>query len=102
MQIKIINELALNLGDSRSHEILEACLALGGSVTGEHGIGVEKIGFMNKMFSSEDLEVMGRLRDAFNPRNNLSPDKMLPTAGACGMEHKAPLEQARPGRRAAM
>ncbi len=79
-----------------SEEILNACLACGGSVTGEHGIGVEKIGFMNKMFTPSDLSAMKNLRDAFNPRNNLSPDKMLPTAGACGMEKK------HPGRRAAL
>ena len=79
-----------------SGEILDECLACGGSVTGEHGIGVEKIAFMEKMFTPDDLEAMKNLRMAFNPRNNLSPDKMLPTAGACGMEQK------HPGRRAAL
>jgi glycolate oxidase len=79
-----------------SNEILEECLACGGSVTGEHGIGVEKIGFMAKMFTPDDLAVMERLRRAFNPLGNLSPRKMLPTAGACG------LEQQHPGRRAAL
>jgi glycolate oxidase len=79
-----------------SNEILEECLKCGGSVTGEHGIGVEKIHFMERMFSPSDLAAMKHLRDAFNPRNNLSPDKMLPTAGGCGMEQK------HPGRRAAM
>jgi glycolate oxidase len=71
-------------------EILDACLEVGGSVTGEHGIGVEKMHFMKKMFTPEDLEVMSALRDAFNPENRLSPDKMLPVAGACGMERKRP------------
>jgi len=79
-----------------SGEILDECLACGGSVTGEHGIGVEKIGFMSKMFTADDLTVMANLRRAFNPQNNLSPDKMLPTAGGCGMEQK------HPGRRAAL
>jgi len=45
---------------------------------------------MKQMFSEEDLDVMAALRKAFNPNNRLSPDKMLPTAGACGMERKAP------------
>ena len=45
-----------------SHEILDECIACGGSVTGEHGIGVEKIGFMPKLFSPDDLDVMIRLR----------------------------------------
>jgi len=79
-----------------SNEILDECLKCGGSVTGEHGIGVEKIAFMNKMFTDSDLAAMKNLRDAFNPKNNLSPDKMLPTAGGCGMEQK------HPGRRAAL
>ena len=79
-----------------SGEILDACLDCGGSVTGEHGIGVEKINFMTKMFSDDDLAAMARLREAFNPDNLLSPHKMLPTAGACGME------QSHPGRRAAL
>jgi glycolate oxidase len=79
-----------------SEEILDECLACGGSVTGEHGIGVEKIGFMRKMFNDDDLAVMERYRQAFNPRGRLSPAKMLPTAGACGIEQK------HPGRRAAL
>jgi glycolate oxidase len=79
-----------------SDEILEACLDCGGSVTGEHGIGVEKISFMNRMFQPGDLAAMERLRNAFNPDNRLSPHKMLPTAGACGME------QTHPHRRAAL
>ena len=79
-----------------SGEILDECLACGGSVTGEHGIGVEKISFIKKMFTEKDIVAMGRLREAFNPRNQLSPGKLLPTAGACGME------QIHPGRRAAL
>jgi glycolate oxidase len=77
-----------------SHEILEECLACGGSVTGEHGIGLEKLSFMNRMFTEHDLDVMIRLRDALNPHGMLSPGKLLPTAGACSME------QVHPGRRA--
>src|SRR6185312_1921479 len=50
-----------------SHEILEECIRVGGSVTGEHGIGVEKIDFMPKLFTPEDLGMMLRLRAAFNP-----------------------------------
>jgi glycolate oxidase len=79
-----------------SGEILDECLACGGSVTGEHGIGVEKVQFMKKMFTEDDLTVMTNLRQALNPHNRLSPGKMLPTAGACGIEQK------HPGRRAAL
>lgn len=77
-----------------SDEILEECIACGGSVTGEHGIGVEKISFMRKLFSEQDLEAMARLRTAFNPDNRLSPAKMLPTAGACGLEQRHPARRA--------
>src|SRR4051794_4569317 len=52
---------------SASHEILDECVRLGGSVTGEHGIGVEKIDFMPRLFTPEDLGMMMRLRSAFNP-----------------------------------
>jgi glycolate oxidase len=78
-----------------SHEILEECIRVGGSVTGEHGIGVEKIDFMPKLFSPDDLAMMVRLRNAFNPESRCSPQKMLPTAGAC-------IEQSKLGRRAAL
>ena len=74
----------------------------GGSVTGEHGIGVEKIEFMRQMFTADDLDVMARLRTAFNPLNNLSPQKMLPTSAGCGAEQKhLHVAQERPARRAA-
>jgi glycolate oxidase len=77
-----------------SEEILDECLACGGSVTGEHGIGVEKISFMRKMFTADDLAAMVELRAAFNPENRLSPDKMLPTTAGCGIEIKAPRRRA--------
>ena len=80
-------------------EILSKCIELGGSVTGEHGIGVEKISFMNRLFSESDIEVMTDVRSVFNPQGSCSPNKILPTAGACGMEH---IERDKPGRRAAM
>jgi len=83
-----------------SHEILDECINLGGSVTGEHGIGVEKIDFMAKLFTPDDLAMMVRLRSAFNPDNRCSPNKMLPTAGACA-ESKH-VQQLKPGRRAAL
>jgi glycolate oxidase len=78
-----------------SHDILDECLRCGGSVTGEHGIGVEKIDFMPKLFTPEDLGMMLRLRAAFNPDNRCSPAKMLPTAGSC-------IEPSKAGRRAAL
>lgn len=82
-----------------SDEILSKCIELGGSVTGEHGIGVEKISFMNRLFTDIDLAVMEDVRKVFNPAGLCSPGKLLPTAGACGMEH---IQKSHPARRAAM
>jgi glycolate oxidase len=81
-----------------SHDILSECIRLGGSVTGEHGIGVEKLDFMPQLFSPADLSFMVRLRSAFNPLNRCSPHKMLPTAGGCA----EPTAVTKPGRRAAV
>lgn len=83
-----------------SGEILDECIRLGGSVTGEHGIGVEKLDFMPKLFTPEDLSFMVRLRSAFNPENRCSPNKLLPTAGACIEPSK--IATVKPGRRAAV
>ena len=80
-----------------SEEILGKCIDLGGSVTGEHGIGVEKLEFMERLFTEDDLAVMASVRNAFNPAGVCSPGKMLPTAGACGMEH---IERTHPGKQA--
>lgn len=82
-----------------SDEILGKCIDLGGSVTGEHGIGVEKISFMDRLFTAEDLKVMRSIRDCFNPTGRCSPGKMLPTLAGCGNES---LIRQKPGRRAAM
>ncbi len=76
-----------------SHEILEECIRLGGSVTGEHGIGVEKLALMPKLFAPEDLAAMIAIRNALNPEGRCSPSKLLPSGGHC-------LERTSPGRRA--
>jgi glycolate oxidase len=72
-----------------SHEILDECIAVGGSVTGEHGIGVEKMEFMPKLFSPEDLAAMVAIRNTFNPEGRCSPSKMIPVGGGC-IERKSP------------
>jgi glycolate oxidase len=72
-----------------SHEILEECINVGGSVTGEHGIGVEKMSFMPKLFGPMDLAAMVALRQAFNPGGLCSPDKMIPGGVGC-IERKSP------------
>ena len=72
-----------------SHEILDECIACGGSVTGEHGIGVEKMSFMSKLFTTDDLATMATVRAVFNPEGRCSPEKMLPSGGGC-IERKSP------------
>ncbi len=85
-----------------STDILEECIRLGGSVTGEHGIGVEKLDFMAKLFTPDDLNYMVRLRTAFNPLNRCSPNKMLPTAGGCAEPQPSSIQPIKAGRRAAV
>jgi len=64
--------------------ILDACIAAGGSLTGEHGIGVDKACAMPAMFSASALEVFARLRSAFDPGGLCNPGKVLPTPRLCG------------------
>ena len=66
-----------------SDEILTRCVELGGSVTGEHGIGVEKIDFMAKQFSTDDLDAMRMLRHVFDPGGRCNPHKMFPGSKRC-------------------
>jgi len=64
-------------------EILEHCLSVGGSITGEHGVGMEKNEMMAHQFKPETLEMMGALKRLFDPENRLNPGKMLPTGKGC-------------------
>ena len=74
-------------------EILKACVDLGGSLTGEHGIGVEKRGQMPLIFSPEDLLCMTELRTVFNPDNRCNPHKIIPTPGTGCIDVRAPRRQ---------
>ena len=67
-----------------SGEILDLCIEAGGSITGEHGVGVDKAKYMPKMFGADDLDTMQFLRCAFNPRNLCNPGKVFPTPRLCG------------------
>jgi glycolate oxidase len=79
-------------------EIITACLDLGGSLTGEHGVGVDKKKYMPKMFDEPDLAAFQKLRCAFDPEGLANPEKVMPSPRLCGevpgpyREH--PLEQA--------
>jgi glycolate oxidase len=70
--------------ESVATEILAICLAHGGSITGEHGVGVDKKDFMPRMFTAADLDTMQRLRCAFDPDGVCNPGKVFPTPRLCG------------------
>jgi glycolate oxidase len=65
-------------------EILHACLAQGGSITGEHGVGFDKRQYMPQMFTTTDLDAMQLLRCAFDPQHLCNPGKVFPTPRLCG------------------
>ncbi|HWB35384.1 MAG TPA: FAD-linked oxidase C-terminal domain-containing protein [Rugosimonospora sp.] len=65
-------------------EILRMCLAAGGSITGEHGVGLDKRGYLGEMFTTTDLSTMQLLRCAFDPAGIANPGKVFPTPRLCG------------------
>ena len=65
-------------------DILRLCVRYGGSITGEHGVGAEKVAAMADMFGEDDLETMARVRWAFDPRGRFNPGKVFPTPRLCG------------------
>ena len=65
------------------NEILEACVALGGTVTGEHGVGIEKINTMCVQFNAEERDAFFGVKAAFDPARLLNPDKAIPTLHRC-------------------
>jgi glycolate oxidase subunit GlcD len=73
-------------------EMLRACVEAGGSLSGEHGIGLEKRDFMGLLFTEADLEAMGRVRRAFDPQGVFNPGKVLPLR-ACRERVPAPAEE---------
>jgi glycolate oxidase len=64
-------------------EILAYCISVGGSITGEHGVGMEKSEILPLMFTASDLDVMQRLHDVFNPACLLNPQKIFPMSRSC-------------------
>lgn len=76
--------------------ILRLCVELGGSITGEHGIGVEKRDYLPDMFTADEIECMARLRAAFDPLGLANPGKMFPVADAPALVQHGlhPLEKA--------
>ena len=74
----------LDAAQSVSSAILDLCLAHGGSITGEHGVGVDKMAKMPRMFTDDDLATMQLLRCAFDPPGLANPGKVFPTPRLCG------------------
>ncbi len=73
-----------------SDEILEYCISVGGSITGEHGVGMEKMEMMERQFPPDSLEMIGRFKKLFDPGCRLNPGKVLPTGRGC-MEIRQPI-----------
>jgi glycolate oxidase len=75
---------ACTAAEELSGQILDLCISHGGSITGEHGVGVDKSRYMTRMFDSDDLDTMQLVRCAFDPANLCNPGKVFPTPRLCG------------------
>ncbi|WP_449060215.1 FAD-linked oxidase C-terminal domain-containing protein [Planomonospora algeriensis] len=75
---------AAERAETVSGRILDLCVEHGGSITGEHGVGVDKARYMPKMFTDDDLDTMQLVRCAFDPRGLSNPGKVFPTPRLCG------------------
>jgi glycolate oxidase len=78
------DEGALEQVEELGGEILKLCVRVGGSISGEHGIGSDKMCYMPAMFNEVDLESMAWVRSVFNPKQLANPDKVIPTPRTCG------------------
>src|SRR5579863_3435251 len=72
-------------------DILSYCISVGGSITGEHGVGMEKNELMDRLFSPDSLDYIGRFKALFDPEQRLNPGKVLPTGRGCLEIRQAPL-----------
>lgn len=79
-------ERARRCGD----EILEYCISVGGSITGEHGVGMEKMELMPHLFPEETLDAIKKFKSLFDPQCRLNPGKVLPTGKGCMEIHQPP------------
>jgi len=87
---------ALQRAEALAAKILKMCVAMGGSLTGEHGLGMEKREFLPDMFNAEEIACMKRLRAAFDPLGIANPGKMFPSVEAPALTQHGlhPLEKA--------
>src|SRR5580704_1622911 len=72
-------------------DILSYCISVGGSITGEHGVGMEKNELMASLFSKDSLDMIRNFKELFDPQNRLNPGKVLPTGKGCLEIRQAPL-----------
>jgi len=72
------------LAEQTGGEILRVCIRVGGSITGEHGVGADKAPYMGELFSESDLDSMAKVRCAFDPDAVMNPGKVFPTPRLCG------------------
>ncbi|MCH7713671.1 MAG: FAD-binding protein [Chloroflexi bacterium] len=84
---------ALDRATEASGEMLRICVAAGGTLTGEHGVGLEKKEYMPLVYSGEDMDAMRQVRDAFAPENRLNPGKIFPD----GEPYQPPAYRPTPG-----
>lgn len=75
-------------------EILNFCISVGGSITGEHGVGMEKMELMENLFSSDSLDMIKAFKNLFDPECRLNPGKVLPTGRGCMEIRHKPLTEA--------
>ncbi len=73
-------------------QIMRICVEAGGSITGEHGVGLEKRSYMPWIFSDTDMEAMSRLKAVFGASDSFNPCKLFPTSKGCGEIHFSPLQ----------
>ena len=87
---------ALDRAEALAGRILRMCVEMGGSITGEHGVGVEKREFLPAMFNADEIDCLKRLRAAFDPLGIANPGKMFPGGEAPALGHVGlhPLERA--------
>jgi glycolate oxidase len=87
---------ALERAEALAGRILRMCVAMGGSLTGEHGIGMEKREYLPEMFTADEIDCMQRIRAAFDPLGIANPGKMFPGGGAPALQQHGlhPLEKA--------
>jgi len=86
----------LERAKAAGEDILTYCISVGGSITGEHGVGMEKNELMAKLFSPDSLDYIGRFKTLFDPAGRLNPGKVLPTGRGCLEIRQAPLRAGAP------